>query len=128
MDFIRDFLRKSEISVHVLAIVMAIPKCKNDISIMDKAVSLGFKPHELLHINRCQIYLQASTISNKSSADGTMLRNGIRECREEACIQSLTLWPRQARPGPNLIHYWKRFITGILFGILILFFLNIIKV
>jgi hypothetical protein len=107
---LRDFLSKSEISVHIPAIVTAVPQRKNDIFIMEKAMSLGFKPHELLRINRCRIYLRASTISDISSADGTAIRNGIRECIEEARIQSLTLWPRQARPGPNSIQYWKRFI------------------
>jgi hypothetical protein len=97
---LRDFLSKSEISVHIPAIVTAVPQRKNDISIMEKAISLGFKPHELLRINRCRIYLRASTISDISSADGTAIRNGIRECIEEAHIQSHFMAP-SGSPRPK---------------------------
>jgi hypothetical protein len=110
---LRDFLKKSELSIHIPAIKTATPKRINDFSIMDKAASLGFKPYELLCINRCRIYLKATTISNICTADGTEIRYGIQECSEEARIQSFLLWPRQERPGPKSIQHWKRFLKRI---------------
>ena len=63
-----------------------------------------------MKINRCRIYLQATTIADITSADGKAISNvawGIDKNMENNQRELKHDWPRQPRPGPKSWYAWR---------------------
>ena len=66
---------------------------------------------ESIRINRCRIFLQATTVSDITSADGTRITEYAWTPEQKQSItnprRSKHDWPRQPRPGPKSWKAWK---------------------
>ena len=89
--------------------------CPQKLRVHDKAImslpQANFSSKELLHINRCRLFLQVNTISEISTADGTRLLPSIWRGQQPTNSYSKLLWPRQHRPFALAWRSWRRFIT-----------------
>ena len=66
---------------------------------------------DAIRINRCRIYLQATTIADITCEDGTRINDYAWTAKHAHSItnprKSKHAWPRQPRPGPKAWKAWK---------------------
>jgi hypothetical protein len=110
----RTFLLESKLS-------LVIPKLRKDLRqrvhdryIMDIATTIPkITDGKLIKINRCRIFLRATTISDITNAMGDLVDQSVFECTDSGRGTDAAQWPRQARPGPSHRAIWKKFIRWI---------------
>lgn len=107
---LREFLRESEISIEIPNLAPDYLQCNDDIYIIDAAIGFGFKNIELERINRCRLYLQATTLSDLCNELGTRLRTDSVLCSPSAKVKDKGMWPVQPRPGPTHQESWQKFL------------------
>ena len=106
---IRDFLRS--INGQIKQTTGWRPQLErvHDQCIMDVLTSPS--KTEAIRINRCRIFLQATTVSDITSADGTRITEYAWTPQQKKSVtnprRSKHDWPRQPRPGPKAWKAWK---------------------
>ena len=113
MTSVREFLDKSQLKIHIPQLITDKLQCERDKYIIDCAISLGFQNIELERINRCRLFLRATTISDIADATGTRINNEVVECSYDAQIVDKGKWPVQTQPGKVHRDTWKKFISAI---------------
>ena len=86
---------------------------QNDSLIMDDVMEMqgdSLSEDELQAVNRCRMYLRATTKSDISNGDGTAILESARDClRDWTTISSKVYdWPYQPRPGRRDKETWQR--------------------
>ena len=105
-----QFCNKNNIHIEETTTTNMIPRRENDKFIME-VIAAGnnlFTNNELAHINRCRLYLQASTLSDITNGNGMQLRRGSLKGHIKPHNQSYYNWPRQARPGATSWRLWRK--------------------
>jgi hypothetical protein len=109
---VRQFLYQHNIRVTLSEILRIRYSCKNDQCIMKPEALARYTPTQQRHINLVRLYIQALTLSDISTADGTMIRedslNGVRAPGQRI----RTHWPRQEMPTPSQRRLWKKYIVS----------------
>jgi len=84
----------------------------NDRHIMDIALTqLQWKDSHLIRINACRRYLQAQTLADITTMQGTMIRPHIMNGTWEANSNNVRISMfNQKRPGPRAWKTWRRFL------------------
>jgi hypothetical protein len=70
--------------------------------------SNNFSPSQLEKINRCRLYMQATTLADITNGYGTRLSTNAKVCRRDPSRTSMYNFPIQPRPGKETIRLWKR--------------------
>jgi hypothetical protein len=88
----------------------------HDSMIMDDGRKRGKKlwyPQEWTAINKCRLYLQATTKSDLSTGDGKRILTSAWECSRDWTSTSAKAysWPVQPRPSEKQRNIWKKFLT-----------------
>ena len=68
-------------------------------------------------MNSCRLYLQATTIADITTLDGTFIPVRIRRVQSKVQTQNL-MFPRQARPNKQAREHWNYFLN--LFQIMVI--------
>lgn len=110
---VREFLDESQLKIYIPQLAPDKRQCEKDEYIIDYAIKLGFRNTELERINRCRIFLRATTISDISDSTGTRINKEAAECAFEAQIIDKGKWPVQPQPGKTHRDTWKKFIIAI---------------
>ena len=63
-------------------------------------------------INRCRLYLEATTVADITTLDGTFVPQDIRLVKRKLRKNKLA-FPAQSKPGKKDIHYWTHFMDTI---------------
>jgi hypothetical protein len=81
---------------------------RNDHFIMNSIITTGYSPHQLQSINRCRMYLRATTLSDITTGFGDQINKDIlRGIRDEDAYTPY-LWPRQPRPDERSWRLWRK--------------------
>lgn len=80
---------------------------QNDVFLMEIIVHHGFTKTELQKINRCRLYLQATTLSDITIGYGNKY-NRAYNCILDPTIPHHYIWPIQPRPNASAIAVWRR--------------------
>ena len=68
----------------------------------------GFSSTELQKINRCRLHIQAMTLSDILNGYDNSYDKQAFVCIRSDYKSNSYLWPRQNRPGANIIRLWKK--------------------
>ena len=81
------------------------PKRKNDKVLMESFLSAGYSAAELRILNRCRLYMRATTLSDLTTGDGQRLQDdifrGLRQLNQDSYD-----WPAQGKPPPREWNLW----------------------
>ena len=80
----------------------------NDVFLMEQIVYEDFTDTELQHINRCRIYMQATTLSDITTGDGTIITPDALKCNFDEERPHYYKWPVQQQPHQRVRRLWKR--------------------
>jgi hypothetical protein len=80
---------------------------KHDIMLMQFFISLNFNPTQLETLNRCRIYLQVISLSDITSADGSIIVPAILQGLRLTDRKSTLLWPTQQHPKQSDWILWS---------------------
>jgi Reverse transcriptase (RNA-dependent DNA polymerase) len=108
---LREFLKASEISIHIEELRQNKLQCVGDKYLMD-TIESNWTQKDIIKINRCRIYLKATTLSDVCDPSGVKISTEASECSPEAIIETTDMWPNQPRPGPAHILIWKKFLKS----------------
>ncbi len=78
---------------------------QHDIFLMEYFVELQLKPNDLKCLNMCRLYLQAITLADVSSADGTYILSAAKQGIQLTGCNSSLDWPTQERPNKTAWEY-----------------------
>ena len=73
-------------------------------------LSAKYTKLEKVYLNRCRIYLKATTLSDLVNASGTHILSSSYFCMEEGILPTTDLWPHQPRPGDIHRILWQEFL------------------
>lgn len=107
---LRDFLKKSEISICIPRVHPVKLQREGDQYLMDLVQPLEFRRGKILQIHRCRIYLRVILLSDICNATGTKISTSVYNCLETYRERSSIKWPRQDYPGPAAVRTWKKFL------------------
>ena len=101
---IREFLRSTKCQIKAVKGWLPQLERENDQCIMD--VLKGETKDKADKINRCRIYLQATTLADISNPEGTHINTfawggNATTTQNKNPRESKHDWPRQPRPGPK---------------------------
>ena len=106
---IRDFLRSVKGQIKQTTGWRPQLERTNDQCLMDILTTTS--KTDAIRINRCRIFLQATTIADIANADGTRITDyawtPIHNPSIDNPRRSKQNWPRQPRPGPKSWRAWK---------------------
>jgi hypothetical protein len=77
---LRLFLSLSEISVCIPGINPVKLQRKGDYAIMDAVQSIQYRRRDIIHINRCRIFLRVNMVSDICNAAGTQINYRMYKC------------------------------------------------
>jgi hypothetical protein len=84
-------------------------KRENDRHIMDiVSEDQEMSNNDLVHINRCRLFLQVVTVADIANGNGTLLRRGVLKGTMMKMNRNSYQWPRQDRPGINAWRLWRK--------------------
>ena len=105
----RDFLRSIDGQIKQTTGWLPQLERVNDLCLMDVLTTPS--KTDMIRINRCRIFLQATTLSDITNADGTRITDYAWTPLQNNAItnprRSKHDWPRQPRPGPKAWKAWK---------------------
>ncbi len=81
---------------------------EHDVYLMEAFVSQGFTFTELGHLNRCRLYLQATTLSDLVDGFGNRVTNEALNCQRDEEVPHWYKFPNQERPHQPILRLWKR--------------------
>ena len=91
------------------------PRRENDKFIMTTiAAHPEFTNNDLIHINRCRLYLKVTTISDITNGNGMLLRRGVMKGNMLRLNNPQYNWPRQSRPGINSWRIWRKALNRVI--------------
>ena len=109
---IREFLHSVDAKIKIDGVWTPQLKREHDRCLID-IFAHDNKSMDLVRINGCRIFLQATTIADITDAEGTKINDyawGHKTTTKQQPInprQSKHEWPRQPRPGPKLWKAWR---------------------
>ena len=80
----------------------------NDVFLMEQFTLEDFTETELQHINRCRIYLQATTLADIMDGHGKRITQDALKCVKDKHRPAYYNWPLQVWPGQRARQLWKR--------------------
>ena len=80
----------------------------NDVYLMEQFIYEDFTDTELQHINRCRIYMQATSLSDVVNGNGTRIEQDTLNCIRDEERPHYYKWPVQTRPNQRILRLWKR--------------------
>ena len=108
---LREFLTQASLQLHIPQLKVTCLQRNSDEAIMDIITnSQQWSNGERSRIQRCRIYLGATTIADLTTANGTHINHSSYHCLPSGKIISKKLWPHQPRPGHKHISTWKTFL------------------
>lgn len=110
---LRTFLQISQIELHISSLRNYCIQCSNDRHIMDIVCNSNLPKSTVIKINRCRLFLRATTISDISNNEGTQITLEASKCDISAQIINIGEWPVQIKPGPVHLREWKKLIDMI---------------
>jgi hypothetical protein len=113
---VRQFLYQHNITVNISDSLRIRYSNKFDQCIMDSDAIKRYTPGQQRDINLVRLYIQALTLSDLSTSDGTAIREHyLQGCRspEQKIRQH---WPRQSLPTPTQRRLWRKYITSTFLG------------
>jgi ribonuclease HI len=109
---VRQFLYQHNITVNISESLRIRYSNTFDRCIMDSAAIHRYHPGQQRDINLVRLYIQAITLSDLSTSDGT----AIRECFLLGCRRDKQTirkhWPRQSTPTNSQRRLWRNYITS----------------
>lgn len=79
---------------------------------MDAVIESGqFDAMSIVHFNMCLLFLQALSLSDIVTSDGTMIEYDYFQGRRIDSRPRHIKWPRQERPPPRCWRIWRNVIT-----------------
>jgi len=110
---IRTFLQQHEGTIKLEEAPVSPPLRENDRHIMDIAMhQRQWKSKHLIQINSCRRYLQAQTLSDITTIQGTRIQPGCitGDIHKDHKTVRVALF-NQMKPGPNAWKTWRRFLS-----------------
>ncbi|CAJ1934778.1 unnamed protein product [Cylindrotheca closterium] len=85
--------------------------CANDPLLMDIFINALVNQEDLLWLNWCRQYLQVTTLSELTTADGCSLTAASLADQHSGHFVTSYNWPRTRRPGPSHWDLWRRVLS-----------------
>ncbi len=105
----------SDQSISLLGPVPTLPKRReNDSYLIQTFYEVGFRGASLQALNRCRIYLRATTLSDIVTGSGSSITHGAWTGQRSTINQSSSMyaWPVQHRPAARDWSTWQRALTA----------------
>jgi hypothetical protein len=104
-----QFCHQFDIKISETSTSNPIARRENDKFIMECiAANAQFSNNELIHINRCRLFLKVMTLSDITNGNGMLLREGALKGEMIELNNSYYGWPRQERPGISSWRIWRK--------------------
>jgi hypothetical protein len=109
LKHIWQFIHKYDITIEEEVTSNLILRRENDTFLMEEiATHNEFSDNDLVHINRCRLYLQVTTLADITNGNGMLLLQGILKGSKMSHHQPYYSWPRQERPGVVSWRLWRK--------------------
>jgi hypothetical protein len=79
---------------------------------MDSTYLNNITKRERIYIHRCRIYLQVTTMSDITTADGTQIHNAWKNPDTQKPSWSTLKWPKQNKPNQTAWTAWEKFLRS----------------
>jgi hypothetical protein len=113
---IKDFLNKTNSTIHIKNTWKPTLLRENDLIIMDEVIKLDIPPSHLEIFNNWRLYFQINTLSNMTNNSGNRIKSELvkRNHVDYFSTNSNLQWPIQARPSLHTFKIWFNIITKII--------------
>ena len=113
ITYMRDFLAANDMQLEVTKAKTIPLSCKGDCYLMEEIQKRVTSPTDLYDINLCRMYLQVTTLSDITSADGMNISKEALKCKTLTDRTPTITFPRQLEVHPNQITKWRRALSDV---------------
>jgi hypothetical protein len=111
---LRGFCAKYDISLRVRSNKVPTHARAHDSFLMEHALTLGLRKHELIDLNLARIFLQATTLSDITTACGTYLHQMSWKCQRIPDRKSRFVFARQPTLSSGQRGLWRRLMRSLI--------------